>query len=100
MERYFHFFTFVSCLMYIARNQEILNHQNSIVNDQLLVLPGISVSNCTRECKLRPGCRSVYYNTNYKICKINDVGTHTGLLQDLKKVYTRHVDPLWKEVKI
>ena len=65
--------------------------------DQLLVLHGLSIADCVRECQLRPGCLSVNYKKYLHKCEINDVSAQPDLSFNSRVVSTKRQD--WKEVR-
>ena len=61
-----------------------------------LVLHGLSISDCVRECQLRPECLSVDYKKYLHKCEINDISAQPDLSFNTRVVFTKRPD--WKEV--
>ena len=89
----------VSCATCNVPNHEKLYWQRYVYhpNNQLLVLHGLSISDCVRECRLRPGCLSINYKKYIHKCEINDIGAQPDLSFNTRVVFTKRPD--WNEVR-
>ena len=71
--------------------------RSSLPNDQFLRLYGLTISECIRECKLRPGCSSVNYKTLFSRCEINDINDVLGRINHPGSIFAVRTE--WEEVR-